>query len=402
MKTIRPLLLLLTLLCLLPGCEKELKVDLDFHEDPMLNVYGFVYTDRPTMLMISRTKPYNTPQNISTRVEEATIRYYINGILEETSKVTDQTKAEYRQNIRSDEQKLLVFPRTKMHRSTHLWYISRLKPHAGDRIRIEIDSPGLPPASFEAVLPPIPALFDLQARDLSVSTNNDISGIRKLKTDYEEVRAKRNKIEGWSDETSPLPSFDDLAESQKVRAVSFKVKGINREQFYALGAIPTLKLPYIPETLGLPLSSEESNKNDISILLFDLCRLLNNEGTPIFLVTAKDIARQRVKNSDQSTIFQTYFFTGADSGEYRVEVLVPIIKADPSDYGVGQSSLMLTALSSEYGQFAESGYDLLERPDSDLDLDVSDLTAEHAMERSNLKGALGTIYTAASLEIPLP
>lgn len=380
-------------------------MDLPAQGEPQLNIYGFLYAGEPTLLMLSKASPYNHPQGRGTRLQEARIKYYINGTLVEEQRVT---RTEQEQSLSpagvgvTSADLTFIYPRTRyQNTNAHLWYKSKCQPKAGDKVQIEVHSPGLPVARFEVTLPPMPEVREVRLEEVDLPS--DYFLLESLQKQYENSITYYRARRGWAEGYNPFPPFEDLVQKGKARLLSFKVPSSRARAFYAIGSQARLTANYTGG-IGMEPSDEELVYYLVSHLLFDLNRLLYIEGDLSFSLRAREIARQRLEEHDQPGYFQPYFTTEPRGKEEEISLLLPSFTPAYAAYGVDRfDEIALTTLDPSYADLAEQGYGILKprKTGSLTDLDFGDLLAEHALERCNLTDALGFIYVASPRPLAL-
>ena len=399
-------ILILSTLCLLlfsAGCERELKIELPAQGKPELNIYGFLYAGEPTLLMLSQTAPYNLPKSSGIAISEASVKYYINGALVEERTVMRQDPKSsdqlYEEGVDYEDLTFIYARQRYKNTKAHLWYKSKCRPAAGDQVRIEVSSPGLPTALFEVIMPPAPEVKGLKVEEVELKSDPFLLEEARMK--YESELAFYQRMLGGNAEEVPAPAFNRLVDMKKGLLVSFEVPSDQRQHFYALGA--QVPMHFLYDGGGIDDYSK-AVQFLVHNLLFDLGRLQYVERDLSFPVRAREIARQRLNEHDQPGYFQPYFTTQSAKGSGRVSLLLVCFGEEAQKYGVdGFNRLTLSALSKPYADVAEIGYGILKSRSggvlSDVELDA--LLAEYTIERCNLKHALGFIYVATPIALDL-
>lgn len=393
----------LLLALLLVGCEKNLKMDLPTNEKPQLTIYGFLYADRPTYLMLSKSVTItDSPRKEAMIIDEATVTYYINGELKETQKV------DRAQNLSTFTNEDIHYIKSN-HRElshNHLYFKSQVKPKPGDKVKIEVESPNLPTASFEGTLPPAPEISGAKVERIKGSSVT-LFGLDSYADNLKYSFHWGSQNYGPDPEKLYQPSLFEFVESDAYQKVTFSIKITDSDQFFSVGVPVKSNIPWYSSEMVIK-SWDEVWPRIVDDQIYLVEQLLDVDNCVHFSKKARAIAKQKKDPRRKGAqYFMPYFSSrGHQVGEIiEVEVLLPLMKKRdyPSQIDSNRN-LAILALSSEFAFFAEKGYGLLignEGGDSITDIELGEISAEHSIARRNVTNGNGVIYLASPYLIPL-
>lgn len=389
---------------LLVSCEKNLKMELPTNEKPQLTIYGFMYAQHPTILMISRSIPITERNEYEAfTIDEAVVSYYINGELKETQKVR---RSDGLDNLTNADINFIKTPKGLLSLQ-HIYYKSQVTPQPGDVVRIEVESPNLPMATFEGTLPSIPEVSNIRIEKVN-GNSKAILGLEKFAEDLQTNFYWGARNFNLNFEDIFIPSLYDYVEDEAYEKVTFSLKFTEPNQFFSIG---------VPKRLNIAMRGQEpyidnwewAKREILDQNLFLVEQLIDIDNCVYFSQKSRLIAKQK-KNPDRkgNQYFLPYLSSmGRQAGEtIDIEVILPIMKEReyPSQLDT-KRKLAIYALSSEFSHFAESGYGILEEKgetDNITNIELGEISAELAIARKNFQGGNGVLYLATPYFIQLP